>query len=752
MIIDRFDEFKSLHYIFTVQSFRCVALENNIKVGAKLNESQILLIASPGIFFIGKNWIRNYKVKSVISYASIRQIHVSETNVEITTPHNVKVQFSHDNKSTMIDLAVKIHYIRDLLFGNRKKTYSLIVDQTVQAIFHRSLTKFKDQDYFPNSKIVDIFYSYLLKNYSYSISGDLNAHYFYLTKLSNTLVIDKTLLSMQFFTLILASLSINDSINEIRISETDFSEFIQDILISLIRKSTSVFRLIFYKVCFNSSFSKLELFLKKNAIFCGSEWIFNECNMENNYICDLLRCFENYKAQIRILVFNNCSFSENTCHKIFYDDFFFASCIASLEVLWISNVLFPNIMPFLNLLVSVDNIMKQRKLRTLSIMNCNIDISDILSSKSLYESGVININFSGNIFNKKLNEDAFINSPNYFNIILNNTNFLQCDESFSSLITALSLHKGQILKLNCANANVSKKGWEMFHNIESSIVLKTLHSLIWDGNSISLSNIKGFVSFLSNQPFLRELSISDCIFSNESITILHELARYIKVCKLTSFKIKSTLENTKLNSDVLSELLITLLKKSLLRALDITGQNIPEKQLVEIVQNFPNVLEEFHFKGNKISSASTIISIIDFLRQKNLKVISWDDKDFGALFQNIQWGRKTDILTKYDYIKNNCQLYNSPYDVSDLSTELVLKDLQKYQAASEFFSNNNESTDLKKISSQGLIDSGTVEGIFDVYSENTVQLLNECGIRNIHDPMKAVIQTFNEDLQQIMSA
>lgn len=722
---------KAIHPLFRSQSCQFL-LKEPVSIIHDDNriEERLLIVASPGIFLIKKHYWR-LQLETSISFNSIIKIDVQPEFVTIYKDQKTFIRFTHLKR---LEIASKIHGIRSSLFGHYfSSQYELIVNNLIRDNF--SCYQF---NYQPTSIIVDIFLTNILKYAFQSInSNQISNLTLLLNKIQETgvLKIDQDFLSLPYLPAIIDTVAISEHIHELWFVNINIGlQSIENLLISILTQSTTIQRLIFNGSIFDDSdFGKFSSFMGSNPTFCVDEWIFNNCDFRSNSrFVSFFHAFYCLAKPIHVLAFNKCQFSSQ-CILDITRDFLFSVCFHSLEVLWLSDIQFPEeILNFLMQLISSDWFVKSQSLNTLVLNNCGLQLSelfeklatllsnktDINHDKSVFGlminnnilTNKINLHFptidlSGNFVLKNLTEDFRFMLSNKMNLILRNCSF--SDESLSSLFKALSLHTGESLSLDLSHILISNNGWSVFSKeiFTTPLKLNSLTELIWDHNEITIKNVESFVCFLKEQPNLQKLSINDSIvvISSESEdtnsdqkhkgiekvpvhlarserdiqTIIDCFMDFVNHSKLTSISIKSTSENTCIGPQ-LYPLLDYLLKNNQMKTIDITGQMIGHYNLWNLVNSLSPSLTDFMFDGNS-NSIEIDLAILDFLfrikksKKTNFSEISFLNNEI-CKFENIQFVHSQTNYNQLIYDKNlpkiECCLENISFPSNDISRNL----------------------------------------------------------------------------------
>ncbi|OHS93070.1 hypothetical protein TRFO_12089 [Tritrichomonas foetus] len=736
------NEIKNLSPVFSAYSCQIIVYQKvtQLKDDDTDGEERYLLIATPGVFLLKKKFFGVMSILMTFPYADIRKLEVKKNYVKIHS----KQQILAFKSLQQINYASRIHGIRLALFGygrSKDMIYELDLDQGVSIDFER-----QNFTYEPTSKIVDIFLSNIIRLNIKDQREDLKNICSWLnSEIHETLEITPSLISKPYLSAIAATLATDDELTEIRIKDIPFNNA-QLFLISILQKNSSISRIIFSNVSFEGTFESFIEFMKSEHChlnkgnFHGSEWVFDNCDFNSGNFNNFLEAFIKYQQPVKILTFNRCNFSLNS-FKSFSQTFLISKCFHSLEALWITGINFyVEMKEFLFQLLGSDWLLKDKRLHTLAIIDCNINIEELLNHMKLFETGIVTANLSKNLFSQAPDLSICNALSPQMNLVLENCSF--CDTCLPSLFQALSNHKGQFLRLNCSEIMTSKEGWDHFSRIQSSIILPTLTELVWDRNLITPSNVGNFISFLKNQKNLTELSISDCIQADVLDNVIHDFAHFIRTSNLTSFTIQSTKPETSLGPQ-LFEILSQLIERRTLRVLDISGQSIGGVnmyKLVNMMYQYGN-MTNFYFDHVSMTSAEYFIEIMNTLLKLNLNEMTWPKIDINKLLNKEPANKRSEIYTRIEMVKKQ-YLKNYKNTGSNDPADAMLTTIMRYQT---IVPEQKKIHTIRKISSIGLADDATIPGVFDVYSQETQELLKECGISENNDPMKAMIIKFEKE-------
>ena len=284
-------------------------------------QERYLVVATPGILLIkANNFLPGMNIEKIFPFISITKMEVNPDCIILSKTSNNSDDSQIIFKSVnQVNIAYKIHAIRESLFGDTALPFDIKIDPSITSDFTRQKYIYKS-----SSKIIDIFLSCALV-YDHSklqISKlDLICSLLNHIQEFGTLEINHTLMTKPYLASFAATLSIDNDIKEVRICDINLGmNQYQNFLISVLQRTKSIKRLIFIHVKFeDSDFSQFIHFMQKNPTFCGDEWIFDSCDFskpEQSKFDQFFSSFKNYQRPVRILTFNRCRFSLTMFEKV----------------------------------------------------------------------------------------------------------------------------------------------------------------------------------------------------------------------------------------------------------------------------------------------------------------------------------------------------------------------------------------------------------------------------------------------------
>lgn len=682
MINLTYESLKTLNPAFNVSSCQilCKELVHGTFDYSKNEEEYIILVTTPGVFILStKKWFGKLLTLYHISYLRLSELQL----------------FIKDNFPYVLLAAAKLRFVfRSLAYmkiiSRVVSTRSMIFNPMILPFTVKIPSEFQTQygneiyNYQTASLLSDRFLSISLELINIT-SAEIEKHCFYLNKIKKRLIIDSKVLEYTYLKAMSIAFEYGSDINEIVVRDIKITDKMIRI-IEILSHIRNIEKIIWINVDFDiSKDNQVCHFFQKTTTFLPNTWIFDNCNLHDGQV---FTSFSNCKSSFQVFSIHRCKIINKQCFNMFCNAFAINSCFHSLNTLIITGINLKDEMTgFIGRLFTSDWLLSTQCLRTLAIKDCSINIIDIIraSKDKWIQSGIVNIDFSGNNFIGQL-------SHNYAHVFGSNTNFIisNCEydaEYFVQVLSGLPKHKGEMLRLDISNAKVSSRCWNSFYTLNPPLVINSLTSLVWDGNPIDDSNVSFFIKFIASQPKLSQLSISDCA-KNSTKLVIPSLVTFFKNsshCKFTLFHFKSTKSETSFGQ-IAHQLIDAVLINHCLRSLDLSGQGINEVNIMKIIAQFPLTMHNFEFKGNSITTFDGLINIIDILLKEKTSIrFSWPDYDITDLLLKESDFNRINYKMKINELK---YLYNSRFmSLSDVYNNSILDLIDNYDS---FFQIPNE--------------------------------------------------------------
>lgn len=302
------------------------------------------------------------------------------------------------------------------------------------------------------------------------------------------------------------------------------------------------------------------------------------------------------KTHIKKLMFDNSCLLKS-CSKQFL---LTPDAFKSINSFVLKNEVFQcDINIFKNLIVS-------SSLKSLSIVNCNLDIAVFFDFISQYSEQIhlTNLDLSSNRCTEEFN--GFYATPKTLTKLdLDNIHW-----EGNSYLTFLTKQKyNSLIDLSISNPKINQNDFTTLLASLSNCSLKaSINSLCMDKSIISSS----LFSFLSNNQTLKRLSISKCHYqSTEKKTILFSLANFIRNSNIQSLSIQKTMQ--KMKSKLLIELNEVLIEHPNISLLEIDDNSIGDEglQILYQILSQNNNIKNVSFDGAELSSSNVLLTFIN---------------------------------------------------------------------------------------------------------------------------------------------
>lgn len=710
---------RAVHPILSAECGQIISVNDvSLLISSKL-ESRLLVIATAGVFIIKKaSFLKGLSVENSFPFSVMSHIKIERQFITISKP-SLSIQFTHADQ---LMIACAIVSTRCTLYDPKVVPLNISIAMSLQAQF-QSL----NFDYSTQSKLADKFLSSLLSVNANLIKEKIEETYLYLSKIKEELLFNDQFISLPYLPQTISALQNEKSITKLVVSELNSAAAIK-VFASLIMTNTFIQSVTMNQVAIRGDLNPLSEALSMPNIVID-EWVFNNCGFDSEDFKLFIECFRNYKTNIKVLVFNTCTFTQST-FSYFTQRFFFIDCFHSLESFYFSDIIFSKeVLFFLCQLFASDWVLKNKTLKNLIIPRCFVELDALFNQLQNFETGITTADFSGNLFINSISGDLASKLSPHINILLNDCGFGQ--ESFISLMQVLSLHRGHTMRLELCRALMTNQVRTQFYQLCPSLNFKSLVSLAWDGNIID----KNFFLFIQNQPRLSRISISDCIIAESAEIIYPEMSKVFASKPLTTVIIKATKPQFVLGSQF-APLIHTLLKRKSICDLDITGQQVGEDALIQIIDNLPMVMKNFRFCGNNIHHSEKLFSILNSILKKRLLFASWPEQDVEKILISTNPIYRTEFKSNIEVLKQQFDQRFIPPPSIDSPIDFIHNIKNNFKEAPQ----SNEAKPQITYGFEGRHVAADMILKFRVNDDSISNLLTECNSLEGKDPMVSMLE------------
>jgi hypothetical protein len=194
---------------------------------------------------------------------------------------------------------------------------------------------------------------------------------------------------------------------------------------------------------------------------------------------------------------------------------------------------------------------------------------------------------------------------------------------------------------------LDEEGWSDFYSKVGDFVIGNLELFSWCGNLISFIQFLNFSRFLSNQPALIHLNLSNCLPVSENV-----------VAFLTDLTLQKPLRHLELRGrkpyvfgSGLLPVLESLHARATIRSLDITGQAIGDGGLDLVAQLAERCLDDLRFDGSKPSSHEAFLATTARIASSRLPTREWPQEDANMVIALIPLSNRLKVVTRIDAMR-----------------------------------------------------------------------------------------------------
>ena len=602
-------------------------------------QSRYIVFHTAGLFILEtKTFQRSLSLSFVIPLISMKSISVQKQSLTIKT----KMANFELKLKKQIELAAKMYVVRSVLLGHENLDFSFEINDELRPEFDSY-----DFDYTPEhiyaSRFISILFSNKKVQYNEEIvkmSCDALVNEF------TEFTINQPMLNNPYIAEICMSIALGNSVTKLTLELCELDGFIPP-LKKFIQYSTSVRTIVFKSVGITQNLAQCKNLFSDPHLIRLDEIVFEKCKIlapDANAFFDSFTQLESNIKQLRV---EGCVMTRESLDAIF-QSLFFSNCFHSLETLIITDVsLSEDLSGCLFQLLCCGWVLQKRCLNNLTLRNCGLKVNELLNNLKDLDCGILNLELGYNSF---LGLPGTLGLHGLSSLILDHCNF-----SGDMLLHFFSaLEKEQLngpINIDLSYAVADDSSFLSFYQNAPKLKIQNLNGLVWDGNAITSTTIEPFTSFLKKQTNLSVLSISRCIAKQDQQKALPFLIDLVRNKSFEQFCITATKENA--FGSPLVGVIESLIHKSQLRILDITGQCIGDIGLFLILREMGPSLEELWFDGFNPTSPDVFLSVCNkVIARQQLKRASWPSSDITPVLSKVHIENRPETLRKIKAVKS----------------------------------------------------------------------------------------------------
>jgi hypothetical protein len=286
-----------------------------------------------------------------------------------------------------------------------------------------------------------------------------------------------------------------------------------------------------------------------------------------------------------------------------------------------------------------------------------------------------------------------------------------------------------------SRAVLDPEDWSAFYASLGDIEVPALGGLTWDGNEIDRSNVGVFRSFILHQPHLSELSLAEAL-TPDALPLLESLS---SLTQLTSLSIACR-RHESLGKPLIAPLL-TIVRNNPIEAIDVTGQEIGEETLLQIIEAAPG-LRELRFRYFAASSGDALIRVCQrILQSPTISFATFPSKDVQPAMLKSNVARRAEIVREVGLLRQRfAERFGKEADSAEDGEETRLLTGAPQTVRPPKARALPRGEDRRTIIAQNL----ETMKFFADYDQETLGFIGECGELSGVDPMwRAYVEAMN---------
>ena len=424
---------------------------------------------------------------------------------------------------------------------------------------------------------------------------------------------------------------------------------------TILKKSTSVESLVFYRTSFHeSNLSTPPGFFENEVKAPIHELVFKSCDLTNPRVKEFFYELAKMKTTITTITLDHTDFIQSSAEALFYS-IFDMQCFRSLTSFIINKVnLADTFQVFTIQLMNCDWVLKNKTLKKLVLQNTKLHVEFLLNALMMFDCGLEELLLAGSLFTKPLPRNGIQTFQQVLTLDL--SSITTTATAMLSLFQAIDTSPPQIKSLNVATLKMSENEVGRFYSSLSTFKLNGVQTLVWDGNHVPDESVHNFVSFLCSQPDLIDLSISDCIMSSKENAA--ELCNLVRALPLERFVMVATQPFA--FDKRINDALQILINKGTLNSIDISGHKISEEGL-EIITIFASRgAKGIAFGSTGATDAECLHSCLKAIIESSVEFAVWPLEDVKRTITKVPLGSRDKMLRKFTELK---RAFESKYHV-----------------------------------------------------------------------------------------
>lgn len=722
---DKFKYLRSVSPLFRAFEDGLLFLKEVQKIGnGGSTKIRWLLIAKFGVFLLNrKTFPRAFQIRKTISYRNLNSLIVTNSNLTLVG-HRIHYTITCKNH---MRTAARIFYIRNSLFDHPSLPFTLEIDKKDRPAFESEVYQCPK-----SSLLVNRFRSCLMESGANVDEAAAKSVCETLAKVTDSMTIDVSLANNQYIREVCMAISYDRELLELRLMKVSM-KYMSQHLSTALNYSISIKKLAMIGVDFDSGpIPGVRRLFKEMTSPSIQEFVFEHCRFASPDSSAFFDSFAGYSGEAKVLSFPRCEFCKESLDSLF-QALFFQPCWHSLTALLLSDVsLNDELASYLSQLSCCEWMLEKQCLRTLSVTKCGLEIGSLLPHLHRLESGYISLDLSNNLFLEPIKDFRFQS--------LCSLDVSLCafsDESLRSLFVALRDDLDHSFRLIAANLSEITSG---FYESITDMVIPHLTALVWDRNPMEFPTFQSFCGFLTHQPNLTEISISECIVKCD------EMFTAVLATVVTNKPIEVARMAGNGMGIAILPVVDQLIRNGHLRVLDISGNQCGDRIMDLVVSALPPTIKEFYFAGYSPSDANSIFRVCEgLITHTSLVHASWPAEDIKPTLKKLTPSARPAVLKVLKQLRLKFVDrfgYSNDMAVAD-TNEMMSKFATMVNTAPDFMLKVKRSEKEEKDKGSDSTKSSNLDTKFIEYDGGLEGMIKECGCQTDVDPLLTILRNID---------
>jgi hypothetical protein len=364
-----------------------------------------------------------------------------------------------------------------------------------------------------------------------------------------------------------------------------------------------------------------------------------------------------------------------------------------------------------------------------------LDLSLVLPLLIRVDTGIERLDFSGNVLSKPLNTKTLKSFQSVVNLSLS-----RCAFSAGSLQSVFKCFNGPTqIRADLSHIVLEPSDWAAFYAELPALEVSSLSGLIWDGNTINESNSDPFFQFIQQHGKLCEISLCGALDGGA----LPFLAKMSGLTQLTSVSLACDRKFSL--GKAMADILLALVRNNAIQALDVSGHEIGDDGLLELLRAAP-ALRELRFHEFGVSGGEGLVAVCEeVLASPSITFAAFPTPDVKPALAKSHIAKRPEIARALSQLRVKfVEKFGKCAALAD-DGEILARFVT--QIPSWMKGGDGATSRTNALARTTIRQSMPVMKFFTNYDRDTLAYIEECGDVTGTDPMSKVYNAATEALE-----